>query len=277
MSITPNREEQAGREMGKRLLAVATAAALLAPSVQPAPAGAVPANGATGDASSNRRVEPNAKKAPATAAEAKAQLDAAQKTADDAQRAYDVAAAAAAEANGAYDDAYVAARSIDDARIEQREVDQTYTADMTDPDNGISGLAARKVWRSIPSQLLRSSTKKFKYSEVERGGRRAKLIEPLDWLEAAGIISINALTDCAEAPLVPYDDTEGSFSKVYLSDTGLMFYKFGLNPRLWLESQEQGRPLGSSDFGGALAENSVLQALRSNDLQTYVCVLSRTP
>lgn len=263
--------------MGKRLLAVATAAALLAPSVQPAPAGAVPANGATGDASSNRRVEPNAKKAPATAAEAKAQLDAAQKTADDAQRAYDVAAAAAAEANGTYDDAYVAARSIDDARIEQREVDQTYTADMTDPDNGISGLAARKVWRSIPSQLLRSSTKKFKYSEAERGGRRAKLIEPLDWLEAAGIISINALTDCAEAPLVPYDDTEGSFFKVYLSDTGLMFYKLGVNPRLWLESQEQGLPLGSSDFRGALAENSVMQALRSNDLQTYVCVLSRTP
>lgn len=176
MSITPNREELAGREMGKRLLAVATAAALLVPSVQPAPAGAAPANDATGDASSNRRVEPNAKKAPAMAAEAKAQLDAAQKTADDAQRTYDVAAAAAAEANGAY----VAARSIDDARIEQREVDQTYTADMTDPDNGISGLAARKVWRSIPSQLLRSSTKKFKYSEVERGGRRAKLIEPLD-------------------------------------------------------------------------------------------------
>ena len=171
----------------------------------------------------------------------------------------------------------MAARSIDDARIEQREVDQTYTADMTDPDNGISGLAARKAWRSIPLQLLCSSTKKFKYSEVERGGRRAKLIEPLDWLEAAGIISINALTDCAEAPLVPYDDTEGSFFKAYLSDTGLMFYKFGLNPRLWLESQEQGLPLGSSDFGGALAENSVMQALRSNDLQTYVCVLSRTP
>ena len=60
--------------MGKRLLAVATAAALLAPSVQPAPAGAAPANGATGDASSNRRVEPNAKKAPAMAAEARRSL-----------------------------------------------------------------------------------------------------------------------------------------------------------------------------------------------------------
>lgn len=92
----------------------------------------------------------------------------------------DIARDSATRAQAAYDDAYVAARSIDDARIGQREVDQTYTADMTDPDNGISGLTARKVWRSILSQLLRSSTKKFKYSEVERGGRRAKLIEPLD-------------------------------------------------------------------------------------------------
>ena len=165
--------------------------------------------------------------------------------------------------------AYVGSNSIDDARIEQREIDQTYTADMTDPENGISGLAARKVWRSIPSQLLRSSTKKFKYSEVERGGRRAKLIEPLDWLEGAGIASINALTSCTEAPLVPYDDMEGSYFKVYLADTGLMFYKLGVNPRLWLEAQDQGASFGSSDFRGALAENSVMQALSSNDLQTY--------
>ena len=62
----------------------------------------------------------------------------------------DIARDSTTRAQAAYDDAYVAARSIDDARIEQREVDQTYTADMTDPDNGISGLAARKVWRSIP-------------------------------------------------------------------------------------------------------------------------------
>lgn len=165
--------------------------------------------------------------------------------------------------------AYVKGRSIDAARIEQREIDQTYTADMTDPENGISGLAARKVWASIPSQLLRSSTKKFKYSEVERGGRRAKLIEPLDWLEGAGVVSINGLTECVEAPLVPYDDTEGSFFKVYLADTGLMFYKLGVNPQLWLEAQSQGVSFGSSDFRGALAENSVMQALRSNGLQTY--------
>ncbi|MDO4291217.1 MAG: ATP-binding protein [Eggerthellaceae bacterium] len=165
--------------------------------------------------------------------------------------------------------AYVPHGSIDNARIEQREIDQTYTADMTDPDNGISGVAARKVWRSIPAQLLRSSTKKFKYSEVERGGRRAKLMEPLDWLEGAGIVSINGMTECVEAPLVPFDEDDGSFFKVYLADTGLMFYKLGINPRLWLEAQEFGDAVTSSDFRGALAENSVMQALASNNLQTY--------
>lgn len=167
-------------------------------------------------------------------------------------------------------DAYVQTGDIDVARVQQREVDQIYTADMTDPENGISALAARKLWRSIPAQLLRSSTKKFKYSEVERGGRRTKLLEPLNWLEGAGMVTVNPLTECAEAPLVPYDQDEGSFFKVYLADTGLMFYKLAINPRLWLESQ--GTAPVSSDFRGALAENSVMQALASNDLQTYYWV-----
>lgn len=166
-------------------------------------------------------------------------------------------------------DAYVRGRSIDDARVQQREIDQTYTADMSNPENDISGVAARKVWRSIPSQLLRASTKKFKYSEVERGGRRAKLLEPLDWLEGAGIISVNRLTDCEQAPLYPYDEEEGSFFKVYLADTGLMFYKLAVNPQLWLEAEQAGMQAASSDFRGALAENSVMQALVSNDLQAY--------
>lgn len=165
--------------------------------------------------------------------------------------------------------AYLESRSIDDARVQQREIDMTYTADMTDPDNGISGTAARKVWKSIPSQLLRASTKKFKYSEVERGGRRTKLYEPIEWLSGAGIVQINELTTSVEAPLVPYEDDQGSFFKVYLADTGLMFYKLHVNPELWLDAvQENSFPL-SSDFRGALAENVVAQALASNDLQTY--------
>ncbi len=148
------------------------------------------------------------------------------------------------------------------------EIDSTYTADMTNPENGISGVSALRIWNSLPAQLLRSSTKKFKYSEVVRGGRRQRLMEPLEWLAAAGVVVINDMTKDTEFPLVAFDAEEGSFFKVYMSDTGLMFRKFGINPRQFLSPEIPGFQL-SSDFRGALAENSVMLALRANGLRTF--------
>lgn len=165
--------------------------------------------------------------------------------------------------------AYAETGSIDEARVQQREIDMTYTAEMTGSDNGISGTAARKVWRSIPGQLLRASTKKFRYAEVERGGRRSRLMEPIEWLEAAGIVVVNNLTKGTEAPLVPYDEEEGSFFKVYLADVGLTFYKLRANPLLWLDAVTLGGVALSSDFQGALAEAAVIEAFAARDLQTY--------
>lgn len=152
-------------------------------------------------------------------------------------------------------------------REELAEVDLTYTADMTDPDNGISGAAAKRIWESLPKQLMRSSTKKFKYADVVRGGRRAQLLEPLEWLSAAGIVTINELTCDMQFPLAPHSDDEGSFFKVYVADTGLMFHKFGVDAHTFLDPAL--RDVLSSDFRGALAENAVAQALAANDLRTF--------
>ncbi|MDO4807755.1 MAG: AAA family ATPase [Coriobacteriales bacterium] len=147
------------------------------------------------------------------------------------------------------------------------EIDLTYTADMTDPENGISGAAAKRVWESIPKQLMRASTKKFKYAEVVRGGRRASLLEPLEWLDAAGIITLNHLTCDTSFPLAPYNDEEGSFFKAYVADTGLMFRKFRVDAETYLDPVLH--DVLSSDFRGALAENSVMQALCANGIDTY--------
>ena len=157
--------------------------------------------------------------------------------------------------------------TYESASMVQTEIHETYTADMTDPENGISGIAAKRIWDSLPKQLLRSSTKKFKYSEVIRGGRRERLLEPLDWLAAAGIITINDLTCDDQAPLAPYNDEEGSFFKVYVADTGIMFHKFGIDPRIFLDGTK--RMALAADFRGALAENYVMQALTACDLKTY--------
>ena len=157
--------------------------------------------------------------------------------------------------------------SFEAVREAQEEIDITYTADMTDPDNGISAAAAKRIWTSLPKQLLRASTKKFKYSEVMRGGRRSQLLEPLEWLEAAGIVLKNDLTCDTRAPLTPFNDDEGSFFKEYICDTGIMFYKFGVDPALFLDVSM--RPLLSDDFRGALAENSVMQALTAAGIHTF--------
>ncbi len=97
-------------------------------------------------------------------------------------------------------------------------------------------------------------------------------MEPIDWLAGAGMVSVNELATCTEAPLVPYDEDKGSFFKVYLADTGLMFYKLAVNPRLWLEAESSSTLPVSADFRGALAENAVMQALAANDLQTFYWV-----
>lgn len=158
-------------------------------------------------------------------------------------------------------------RSMEAVAEEQREIDATYTADMTDPQNGISGISAKRIWESLPRQLLRASTKKFKYADVVRGGRRARLLEPLEWLAAAGIVSIHERTSDTQAPLVPYNDEEGSFFKVYVADTGIMFQKFGIDPALVLDVDARGAI--SPEFRGALAENAVMQALRARGIASY--------
>lgn len=157
--------------------------------------------------------------------------------------------------------------SLDVVMDELAEIDATYTADMTDPENGISGISAKRIWDSLPKQLLRASTKKFKYADVVRGGRRSRLLAPLEWLEAAGIVTRNELTKDTRAPLSPYNDEEGSYFKVYVADTGVMFKKFGIAPSLFLDTALVAQL--SSDFRGALAENFVMQSLRANSIKTF--------
>lgn len=164
-------------------------------------------------------------------------------------------------------DVYRSTRSLPAVADEQHEINDTYVNDMTDPANGISGVSAKRIWESLPKQLLRSSTKKFKYSDVIRGGRRERLMEPLEWLEAAGIVIRNEMTADTTAPLTPYSDEEGSFFKVYMADTGLMFSKFGIDANVFLNPDTA--MLLSSDFRGALAENAVMQALAANGLRTF--------
>lgn len=155
--------------------------------------------------------------------------------------------------------------SLADVRTLQAEIERTYTADIALYAPADSAVHVQAVWASIPKQLARESTRKFKYADVGKGGRERMYRMPLAWLEAAELVSLNYQTNDTAAPLVARDD--GAFFKVYLADTGLMFYRLNLAPEVYLDPIARSQL--SATFRGALAENYIMQALVANGLETF--------
>lgn len=156
---------------------------------------------------------------------------------------------------------YASTKELQPVREVQSEINETYISDMPSAQAAL----CKSIWNSIPSQLARESTRKFKYGDVVKGGRAKQFAEPLGWMEAAGIIKLNPQTNSTSAPLVAREG--GAFFKAYMGDTGLMFYKFGLSPDALLNPATYGSL--SDSFRGALAENYVMQALTANGLSSF--------
>ena len=156
---------------------------------------------------------------------------------------------------------FATTNNMDSVRQILSEIDQTYMADMPQSQAAL----CRTIWNSIPGQLARESTRKFKYADVTKGGRAKRFEEPLDWLESAGVVNVNRQTNSTSLPIIAREG--GAFFKVYMADTGLLYYKMGLSPNL-LFSKETYRAL-SSNFRGALAENYVMQQLVANGVATH--------
>ena len=156
---------------------------------------------------------------------------------------------------------FATTNNMDSVRQILSEIDQTYMADMPQSQAAL----CRSIWNSFPGQLARESSRKFKYADVTKGGRAKRFEEPLDWLESAGVVNVNRQTNSTSLPIIAREG--GAFFKVYMADTGLLYYKMGLSPNL-LFSKETYRAL-SSNFRGALAENYVMQQLVANGVATH--------
>jgi len=161
--------------------------------------------------------------------------------------------------------AFLNSQDHDQVRTLQAEIDHTYSADIALYAPSDSVVHTLAVWSSIPRQLARENTRKFKYADVASGGRERVYRTPLAWLEAASLVSLNYQTNETTAPLIARDG--GSFFKVYLADTGIMFYRLNLDAEVFLDDSR--RSGLSPRFRGALAENYVMQALTANNLETF--------
>ncbi len=78
-----------------------------------------------------------------------------------------------------------------------------------------------RLFDAIPSQLAReSSTMKFKYSLVKKGGRASEFEEPFEWLNKAGLILRCFNTKAIEKTLEA--NVDRTYFKAFLSDIGLL-------------------------------------------------------
>ncbi len=97
--------------------------------------------------------------------------------------------------------AFAETGSFEEVREVQAEIDQTYIADMPMAQAAL----CRAIWDSVPRQLAREGTRKFKYADVARGGQANRFEEPLDWLESAGVIDLVRQTNSCKLPLQARD------------------------------------------------------------------------
>ena len=101
----------------------------------------------------------------------------------------------------------------------QREIVETYKADMIKYALTPDKPRIRECFESIPKQLAREY-KKFTYSVVRPGAKGRDYYGSLQWIEDAGIIRRCYNTEITELPLegVAMNDQ----FKVYMADTGLL-------------------------------------------------------
>lgn len=146
----------------------------------------------------------------------------------------------------------------------QHNILNEYIADMAKYASPATSVKIRACFNSIPAQLAKNNSK-FQYKVVKRGGNAALFGEAIDWLCDAGICLKCTSVTHAELPLKGYYEL-GNF-KLYMGDIGLLVQHSGMPIQSILSPMAQGH-----SFMGALAENYIAQALRSNGIPlTYWC------
>ncbi|MFI3243595.1 MAG: ATP-binding protein [Akkermansia sp.] len=138
----------------------------------------------------------------------------------------------------------------------QHSILNAYIADMAKYANATTSIKIRDCFRSIPTQLAKDNSK-FQYKVVKRGGSAALFGESIAWLCDAGICMKCTSAALAQVPLKAH--YELSNFKLYMGDIGLLTQHSGTPISSILSPLEQGY-----NFMGALAENYVAQALKSN-------------
>jgi predicted AAA+ superfamily ATPase len=156
---------------------------------------------------------------------------------------------------------YLEEQSFAKARLIQTNIDNDYIADMTKHAGTSNSAKIHAIWRTLPVQLAKENTK-FQYSAIEQNARSRNYSDALEWLQAAGIITVCTQISEGLSPLTAFENP--SSFKVYYEDTGLLaaFYDATL-----LDITDKGPK--TARFRGGMVENYVMQQLAAHDMPAY--------
>jgi len=161
--------------------------------------------------------------------------------------------------------------AIKDVRAIQRDLLETYMADIAKHSGKINALHIERLWRNVRDQLARSqdgSAPKFRFKDVVPGIRGyERLASPLSWLENACLVLRISIVNRAETPLSGFA-RENRF-KQYFFDVGLLGAFSGIDPSRILQ-------YSFSSYMGYVAENYVAQELRASGVSALFCWEGRT-
>ena len=147
---------------------------------------------------------------------------------------------------------------FEQVRQVQAEILTSYQNDFQKHTSESDAIRIQRVWDSIPHQIAREN-KKFKYSDVKKGGRSAEFEIALHWLEAAGLVLKSCHVESGRRPLTAYLDP--SHFKLFSLDVGLLAAQLRISARAFLISDKI-----FDEFNGAFTENLVAQELAARGI-----------
>ena len=151
---------------------------------------------------------------------------------------------------------FINEKDYDKVRNLQRNILDMYENDFSKHADKNIVPRIRQVFNSISKQLSQEN-KKFKYGNIEKGGRSSQYEEAILWLKDCGIVhKINRLTDI-KIPARAYE--EDNIFKLFFVDVGLLSCMNNLSQKTLIEGNEL-----FIEFKGALSENFVCNELIRN-------------
>ena len=166
------------------------------------------------------------------------------------------------------DNAYEAMQAV---RRTQRDLLDTYIADIAKHSGKAGALHIERLWRNVPEQLALAqdgSAPKFKFRGALPGVRGyERMAGPLDWLENTKLVIRASIVDSIATPLSSRR-AENRF-KLYFFDTGLLGAMSGIPAATILQ-------YGFGSYQGYVAENFVGQELRAAGIASIYAWQGRT-